>query len=136
MKKEYIKPVMESEMFVANEYVGACYLIMDSSCNHLSSPELIKNVSSEGDALDKFDSIYGGKHISTNGNNLYFGDINGFEGVTDSHSTRDDWLTKLLIYIYNQIFNPPINEIGVHHDLTCVKTAPNDSYDNIGPNAS
>lgn len=28
MKKEYIKPVMESEMFVANEYVSSCYEVV------------------------------------------------------------------------------------------------------------
>ena len=27
MKKEYIKPVMESEMFVANEYISTCWLV-------------------------------------------------------------------------------------------------------------
>lgn len=27
MKKEYVKPVIESEEFVANEYVAACYRI-------------------------------------------------------------------------------------------------------------
>ena len=28
MKKEYIKPVMESELFVANEYVAACFAVI------------------------------------------------------------------------------------------------------------
>ncbi len=27
MKKSYVKPVMESEAFVANEYVGACWKV-------------------------------------------------------------------------------------------------------------
>lgn len=31
MKKEYMKPVMESEMFVANEYVSSCYEVV---CNY------------------------------------------------------------------------------------------------------
>ena len=25
MKKEYVKPAMESEVFISNEYVAACY---------------------------------------------------------------------------------------------------------------
>ncbi len=33
MKKEYVKPVIESEEFVANEYVAACYAILGDNDN-------------------------------------------------------------------------------------------------------
>lgn len=32
MKKAYVKPVMESEAFVANEYVAACYTVRCKEC--------------------------------------------------------------------------------------------------------
>ena len=135
MKKEYMKPVMESEMFVANEYVGACYVIEDGcNRNHLKPYQLIKNVSSEEDALKQFDSIYGGKHITYRDTYLYFGNIDGDIGNTDNHSTG--WLANIIINIYNTFIDPDIEKIGEHHDLKCNKTGPNDQYDNIGPNAS
>ena len=43
MKKEYMKPVMESEVFVANEYVAACYqgleLLKCDECREFDRPE-------------------------------------------------------------------------------------------------
>ena len=33
MKKSYVKPVMESEAFVANEYVGACHYVKCKNCD-------------------------------------------------------------------------------------------------------
>lgn len=37
MKKSYVKPVMESEAFVANEYVGACNVIKCISSDHMDN---------------------------------------------------------------------------------------------------
>ena len=46
--KKYIKPMMESEAFVSNEYVSACYVVKcsnsDQSCGELH----IKNLATEG----------------------------------------------------------------------------------------
>ena len=36
MRKEYVKPVMESEEFVSNEYVAACWTV---ACNECSGKE-------------------------------------------------------------------------------------------------
>lgn len=33
MKKAYVKPVMESEAFVANEYVAACWRVACTDCD-------------------------------------------------------------------------------------------------------
>ena len=41
MKREYVKPVMESEVFVANEYVAACTGEMEYIC--VTHPGLIGN---------------------------------------------------------------------------------------------
>ena len=32
MRKEYVKPVMESEEFISNEYVAACYTVRCTEC--------------------------------------------------------------------------------------------------------
>ena len=36
--KKYVKPIMESEVFVANEYIGACWIL---SCTCTSTKEVI-----------------------------------------------------------------------------------------------
>ena len=33
MKREYVKPVIESEEFVANEYVASCWIVHCSDCD-------------------------------------------------------------------------------------------------------
>ena len=47
MKKAYVTPVMESEAFVANEYVAACYLVTcivhENSFKYPSEPTRDKN---------------------------------------------------------------------------------------------
>lgn len=41
MKKEYVKPVMEGEAFVANEYVATCYtIICDNNCGYVETKSL------------------------------------------------------------------------------------------------
>ena len=133
MKKEYMKPVMESEMFVANEYVANCYIITDK-CNHIS-PYLVKNVNNKNEAYNDFEKTYKGQTTTAeDGTEMFFGSLGGEYGETDNHSTNSDVI--FFIKLINNLFGLNIPYTGEHHDLTCVPTAPGDAYDNIGPNAS
>lgn len=52
MKKEYVKPVIESEEFVANEYVAACWIV---TCkNHSNESFIYHQDPTEADDEDNF----------------------------------------------------------------------------------
>ncbi len=77
MKKSYVKPVMESEAFVANEYVGVCYYV---KCSDHSEGEVKKldhaptyNISDSDNDGFVF-SVY-------QPNRFYSGTINGQNGT-------------------------------------------------------
>ena len=63
--KTYVKPMMESEAFVANEYVAACWYV---SCNHRSTGAVI------GGTLCEY------------GTQLYGGDYETFEELANYSS--------------------------------------------------
>ena len=76
MKKEYMKPVMESETFVANEYVANCYYV---TCDKGES-EIIKLGDKEL-TFDRFDRNQDGFVSSlVPPNRFYSGTISGTSG--------------------------------------------------------
>lgn len=80
MKKTYVKPVMESEEFVANEYVAACWRVVckcqshdDHEMNYVSDKEPYFELNGlTGEDTDGFVYILSGK--------AYYGEINGSKG--------------------------------------------------------
>lgn len=91
MRKEYVKPVMESEEFVSNEYVAACWTII---CTN--SPSCgVAEVKTAGDSKPKG---YG----ESNGVEIYTGDIGNSIGC----KTQDD----LRKYV-DSFLTFPINEL-------------------------
>ena len=65
--KKYTKPLMESEVFVANEYIGACYKNSSVSCLNMNSAKA---------------------YVDSNGNGVY--DANVDKEWTGSYSHRND----------------------------------------------
>ena len=58
MKKEYVKPVIESEEFVANEYVAACWIV---TCkNHPNESFIYHQDPTEAKDEDNFEYISDG----------------------------------------------------------------------------
>ena len=53
MRKEYVKPVMESEEFVSNEYVAACYTIDCNVCSYYDEVKTLPDGSENGELIDK-----------------------------------------------------------------------------------
>ena len=83
MKKAYVKPVMESEAFVANEYVAACWTM---TCTN--------STKSCGDYEYKGDtSVLGGLSLqggsTTTGSGTYTGTIDGKSGCRDKYNPKD-----------------------------------------------
>lgn len=84
MKKEYMKPVMESEAFVANEYVAACWFIRCNR-NHNIYSDVVKNKDSAEAALDSV-SV---KHTAFDKNDIHKGidfDLDGHWGILENAS--------------------------------------------------
>lgn len=93
MKKVYVKPVMESEAFVANEYVAGCWKIAceEGTYTYLGGEKIehedhgyIIYVSDKdpncdiyGDHFDKDGFVY---YVNPNYKDTYMGDIGGVEG--------------------------------------------------------
>ena len=98
MKKEYMKPVMESEMFVANEYVGACFN-MDCDC---IDPTLIYGTDAN-DAINQYAKNNNGKAYpspNNGGSYIYDGKINESSGCfeNDDHN-NSRWLSIINYFI-------------------------------------
>ena len=90
MRKEYVKPVMESEEFVSNEYVAACWTIICT--NSLSCG--VAEVKTAGDSKPK-------GYEESNGVEIYAGDIGNSIGC----KTQDDlkkYLDSFLTYPINE----------------------------------
>lgn len=78
MKKEYMKPVMEAEAFVANEYVAACWLV---TCDRLGDDHInvtIKNKDSAKDAMASIDGVHTGGSKSSFHRTIYNENSNDF----------------------------------------------------------
>lgn len=69
MKKAYVKPVMESEAFVANEYVAACWTVACDKCDAIQ----------EG-----YDALYAQvKQGNTLTGDIFAGDLGGVRGCQE-----------------------------------------------------
>lgn len=86
MKKTYVKPVMESEEFVANEYVAACWRVVckceshvDHEMNYVSDKEPVFELNGilGGEDTDGFVYILDSDTLLTR---AYYGEINGSNG--------------------------------------------------------
>lgn len=78
MKRTYIKPFMESEEFVTNEYVAACYKVTcenDESMIVTKQPIFDAPDGSEGDADGFAKTLYGLSVVDA-----YYGEIDGVQG--------------------------------------------------------
>ncbi len=91
MKKSYVKPVMESEAFVANEYVGSCwYVVCDQGHTAIvslpddSEPTFDRNGLNPDSDGDGFGDFFGTK--------VYFGKMSGSIGdfFDNFHTLTDD----------------------------------------------
>ena len=135
MRKEYVKPVMESEEFVSNEYVAACYWV---DCIHKGciDPVKVKDVDSEAGALETFAKNNRGTVATTEveGVYIYKGELGGNFGVSDDEHNSNwgtmDWLRKIILYL----LGIKDGDIGHHHDLSVWKTTVDNN--NGHPNAS
>lgn len=75
MKREYVKPVIESEEFVANEYVAACYKIV---CEEGEWDYIQLEKDPVYDSYDYGGDGFGATAITQK--NFYTGSINGKNG--------------------------------------------------------
>lgn len=57
MKREYVKPVMMGEAFVANEYVAACYHVHCITPNNNAKMKALYNDSNGNGQLDSNDEV-------------------------------------------------------------------------------
>ena len=111
MKRTYVKPVMESEEFVANEYVAACYLI---TCK-------------EGDYVAVEGSVATFHHDS-HGSFIYVSDS---EPNFDAFDRNNDGFVWQLLPTYGDAYNGDIGGVSGKHPVTSEKLG-----DGNGPNAS
>ena len=96
MRKEYVKPVMESEEFVSNEYVAACWTATCLECDaEIEAYDKMAN-SIKNEAMTSTDDVY-----------VYAKEFNGVPGCLSSTSTsKPSWATGwgALIWWFLQTF--------------------------------
>lgn len=121
MKKTYVKPVMESEEFVANEYVAACWRI---TC--LNSKQSCGSISGK-------DAYPSGLTVDENGNGIYIGNIGRTDpGCQSERNYKDykfDSWEDFFIFL-RDVLNNDITNDTVYHPV-----AVEDGWENH-PNAS
>lgn len=126
MKKTYVKPVMESEEFVANEYVAACW---DLKCDTI------------GCEYDKYAVRIGGNQYSNTADDFArcvqdLGDSKKIHAANSLNSCKNG-LTSILggetsgEYYHIGGFQ---TDFALHHKLTI--TLVSEKTDNVHPNAS
>lgn len=135
--KKYMKPIMESESFVANEYVSTCYLI---NCSNGDLSVVSKDTESNpGTEMALGNYIYnaGGSYKKQDDTNyLYFND-NECCNCPDGNSGGTDlprWL-QILFWLFSAgTWRPTAPTNTTHHHITVVPTN-STNYPNH-PNAS
>lgn len=95
MRKEYVKPVMESEEFISNEYVASCYTI---KCTNSKG--------SCGNITGKYNDYEGSLTVNDEGVGVYYGTIGTSSGCTNKTNPKDydvkdlrsfwDWLLDVI----------------------------------------
>ena len=119
MRKEYVKPVMESEEFVSNEYVAACYLV---TC--LGNTE--EGIPSCGSLKLKEEP----RTESYNEYTAYIGTIGDKNGCSTIPGGSVPWLIKMLYLIFTGVLLEDKEDVNYHR-----VTVGNEGWDNH-PNAS
>lgn len=135
MRKEYVKPVMESEEFVSNEYVAACYWV-DCIHNNCIDPVKVKDVDSEAGALETFAENNRGTVATTeiDGVYIYKGELGGNLGVYSDKHNKNWGMLELLRQFILILLGIEDGDMGYHHDLSVWKTTVDNN--NGHPNAS
>ena len=128
MRKEYVKPVMESEEFVSNEYVAACWTITctnsGKSCGFIT-------------AKDKYP-----EGLEVNGSiGVYSGDIGGSNGCANKFNPKDypldgDFIQNMVtIYKWlRDFFNNDLGSTTYYHPVSVTEGYEKDNT--FHPNAS
>lgn len=135
--KKYVKPVMESESFVANEYIGACWL-MTCSCQGENDPIAISGNDVGGAIMGSFGNSLEVAGQETNGDLIVVGSLYGSSGEScnTAHSGLDTTLVdqidctkvnwgegKLLCYLWTAFFGTGGTQVGeAHHHVTLAST--------------
>lgn len=130
--RTYMKPVMESEAFVANEFVAACWTI---DCQHEKCTAIQKGYN---DMYTNFNNKNYESFTDEDGTRFYYltGDLNNLPGCqTYSSSSKPGWATGWLNAVYWFMkyilrWNPDIEENTKYHLVTLNSGHPNH------PNAS
>ena len=130
--KEYVKPMMDSEVFAANEYVAVCYRIKCTTPNRNDTFYYLYDDTNDNGVWDSGDSLlYSNKWFGFSGCNLWHNGViqdnppeeNGF--VT--RGTNPRWDNAYPVYWWNE-------RLGSDSDYH-VMTPGNENYE-TNPNAS
>ena len=85
MRKKYVKPVMENENFVANEYIAACWEVSCSHCQEYGTVIIGGRYSADANGFQDCVSAQSSSliHLSVNGHHVVGGtneknDPNGY----------------------------------------------------------
>ncbi len=117
MLKEYVKPVMESEEFTANEYVAACWTI---TCNN--SNKEAKCGGTEQVKAESMENISGLTLSGNSSSGIFKGDI---EGITPGCTTISAYdltnLLGILSYLWDLWVKGEVKEDDVFHPVTVTK---------------
>lgn len=139
--KKYVKPIMESEAFIANEYIGACFYVdcLNPNCNMEGYAMGEKSVygSAEFMAISGFADANGGivgDDYSAGKYDIFNDESCCNDGcynkVADVH-----WFIHLLMDIYYGLtgrgdWNPPVVETPNHHHVSIRPTTKADAHPN------
>lgn len=143
--KKYVKPMMESEAFVANEYIGACWFI-ECGCTKSQNITFLTSGSSSEEALSNWrtEGIY---PLSNDGTDfIYDGYVGNVRGCfdNDEHNNSDrvsaiNYVIRIINWLipgtrYDFAYLPNEGLTGPHHHMSMVKT--NKTNNPKAPNAS
>lgn len=133
--KKYMKPIMESENFVANEYVAACWTITctnsDNSCGELkvygeTSPTVDGSLDYNSDGLGSYVGQIGTTSPGCRTKSSISPKDYGFNGILDSGD-----FGRFLRWLWDALFGSTNNEeISYFHPVEVTIGHPNH------PNAS
>lgn len=128
--KKYVKPLMESEAFVANDYIGACFLI---DCLCINDPgNVFKDLDDTNAAMNSFNKKYNGTTYDVDDGYIFVGNVNGNASClganTDIHTTNNEYTDRVNEFVnwWNGTWILPllfgrlkgIDTITNHHDIT------------------
>lgn len=131
--KKYIKPVMESESFVANEYIGACWTVTcHGKCGAGTfvtlDEQLYKDITSSSNSGNGY--IYTGDLVNKSGKVFAVENCESFTQNGEIPDWVNSFETRLLYWLLQKIFGE--NETTTYyHPVSVTQKGVSD-----GPNAS